>query len=83
MKAHIEQQQGSNFPASALVVIHQGKVGICTCKHLTAAVTTGNGALSLPRCSQVLKDGTTLADNKVGENGFLVVMVQKVSFTRT
>ena len=27
---------------------------------------------------QVLKDGTTLADNKVGENGFLVVMVQKV-----
>lgn len=28
---------------------------------------------------QVLKDGTTLADNKVGENGFLVVMVQKVT----
>lgn len=32
--------------------------------------------LSVP---QVLKDGTTLADNKVGENGFLVVMVQKVT----
>ncbi|KAK9826231.1 hypothetical protein WJX74_001551 [Apatococcus lobatus] len=50
VKEHIEQQQGANFPAGSLVVIHQGKV---------------------------LKDGTTLADNKVGENGFLVVMVQK------
>lgn len=28
---------------------------------------------------QVLKDDTTLADNKVSENGFMVVMVSKVS----
>jgi hypothetical protein len=28
--------------------------------------------------AQILKDETTLAENKVTENGFLVVMVQKV-----
>ena len=35
-----------------------------------------NRALSL---HQVLKDDTTLAENKVSENGFMVIMVTKVS----
>lgn len=32
---------------------------------------------------QVLKDDTTLEDNKVSENGFMVVMVTKVCMLRT
>ena len=32
----------------------------------------------LDTCLQVLKDDTTLADNKVSENGFMVIMVTKV-----
>ena len=32
---------------------------------------------------KVLKDETTLADNKVSEDGFLVVMLSKVFFKKT
>ena len=34
---------------------------------------------TLDMCLQVLKDDTTLADNKVSENGFMVIMVTKVT----
>lgn len=32
---------------------------------------------------KVLKDETTLSDNKVSEEGFLVVMLSKVTFLQT
>nr|GMD24903.1 ubiquitin receptor RAD23c-like [Ipomoea batatas] len=51
VKKSIETVQGSNvYPASQLMLIHQGKV---------------------------LKDGTTLEENKVAENNFVVVMMTK------
>ncbi|XP_019160191.1 PREDICTED: ubiquitin receptor RAD23c-like [Ipomoea nil] len=51
VKKSIETVQGSNvYPASQLMLIHQGKV---------------------------LKDGTTLEENKVAENNFVVVMMAK------
>ena len=31
----------------------------------------------MPLCCQVLKDDTSIADNNIAENTFLVVMVQK------
>lgn len=51
VKKTIETVQGSDvYPASQLMLIHQGKV---------------------------LKDGTTLEENKVAENNFVVVMITK------
>ncbi len=75
VKEHIEQQQGANFPAASLVVIHQGKVSPLS---LSPDRPFSSHRTQSESSVQVLKDGTTLADNKVGENGFLVVMVQKV-----
>ncbi|CAH9104676.1 unnamed protein product [Cuscuta epithymum] len=55
VKKNIETVQGSNvYPASKLMLIHQGKV---------------------------LKDGTTLEENKVAENNFVVVMMAKSKST--
>lgn len=52
MKKTIESSQGANvYPASQLMLIHQG---------------------------QVLKDDTTLDENKVAENSFVVIMLAKV-----
>ncbi|KAE9454360.1 hypothetical protein C3L33_13736, partial [Rhododendron williamsianum] len=53
MKKTIESSQGANvYPASQLMLIHQG---------------------------QVLKDDTTLDENKVAENSFVVIMLAKDS----
>lgn len=53
MKKNIESVQGADvYPASQLMLIHQGKV---------------------------LKDGTTLDENKVAENTFVVIMLAKVN----
>ncbi|XP_031101297.1 ubiquitin receptor RAD23c-like isoform X1 [Ipomoea triloba] len=55
VKKSIETVQGSDvYPASKLMLIHQGKV---------------------------LKDGTTLEENKVAENNFVVVMISKSKST--
>ncbi|KAF7124876.1 hypothetical protein RHSIM_Rhsim12G0083000 [Rhododendron simsii] len=52
VKKTIESSQGANvYPASQLMLIHQGKV---------------------------LKDDTTLDENKVAENSFVVIMLAKV-----
>eukprot|EP00891_Asterochloris_glomerata_P008080 jgi/Astpho2/8080/e_gw1.00120.85.1_t len=51
LKAKIEQDKGTAYPAAHQMLIFQGKV---------------------------LKDETTLAENKVTENTFMVVMVKKV-----
>lgn len=52
VKKNIESSQGANlYPASQLMLIHQGKV---------------------------LKDDTTLDENNVAENSFVVIMLAKV-----
>lgn len=54
MKKNIETVQGADvYPASKLMLIHQGKV---------------------------LKDETTIEENKVAENSFIVIMMTKVRF---
>ena len=84
VKAKVQQEKGDGFPAAHQVLIFQGKVGqlpqqstsmLCSIrKHVEV-----NGAY----CQQVLKDETTLEENKVSENGFMVVMVTKVECLRS
>ncbi len=80
MKEKIESTQGSSFPAAHQVVIYQGKVSEGTPSHRNHQC---NIPWALPRklCPhlQVLKDDTTLEENKISNENFVVVMVTKVS----
>jgi hypothetical protein len=88
VKAEIEKGQGSAYPANGQVIIFQGKVScLCCilpacavlCAHQRSSMAATRMLLTDPLAFwQVLKDDTTLDDNKVSENGFMVVMVTKV-----
>ena len=73
VKARVQAEKGDNFPAANQVLIFQGKVA--SRRYCSAAwVLPVSNVIAL----QVLKDETTLGENQVSENGFMVVMVTKV-----
>lgn len=77
VKRKIEETQGESMPAADLVVISQGKVGICSPTQLyLAPLGNAEKIVSL----QILLDETSLADNNITESGFLVVMVKPKVF---
>lgn len=80
MKESIQQDQGEGYPSELLVLIYQGKVGICSQVGPLTTVIKYNQRLKLYLCYvQVLKDELTIEDAKITESTFLVVMVSKVS----
>ena len=80
VKEKIESTQGDSFPAAHQVVIYQGKVwsGASLCSAIKEAISA-YWLIKYLNAAQVLKDDTSLEENKISNENFVVVMVTRVS----
>ena len=76
MKQKIESSQGAEYPVSQQVVIYQGKV------RCSPGASWLPGSARAPDVigagGQVLRDETTLEDNNITHENFVVVMITRV-----
>lgn len=81
VKARLHQEHGETFPVEGQVLIYTGKVRSRCAVSLQASYSCVACPHRRPPCNnknQVLKDDTTVGENKITEAGFVVVMVTKV-----